>query len=99
MIVSIILVVLTILTTMVGLNYFSAHQSKWINSFIYGGGGGVIGGINYSFINGSSGILSLIEYSITGDFGTLGYAFAGSIFILVSVWGYNFFRHDGVVIR
>ena len=99
MIIAIITYSLIVIITMLTLNKISINKSKRINQFIYGGTGGVVGGISHNFLTGSTGILSLIEHSINGDFSYFGWYFLASLVCLFMVFAYNFMRYDGVAVR
>lgn len=89
----------TIVITMFSLNYVSSSPNPWLNKLIYTGSGGVVGGVSSYFLQGSTGMASLVEHGIKGNFGYAGYAFVASILFLFGVWFYNFFVYDGVAIR
>lgn len=61
--------------------------------------GGTAGGLTSAYLVSVVPLLSLIEYSVQGDFGIGGYLFFVSIFVLVGVWIYNIIYHQGVAVR
>ena len=61
--------------------------------------GGTAGGLTSAYLAGVVPLVSLIEYSVSGDFGIGGYLFFASIFLLVGVWIYNLINHQGVPVQ
>jgi len=61
--------------------------------------GGTAGGLTSAYLVSVVPLISLIEFSVKGEFGIGGYLFFASIFILVGVWIYNIINHQGVAVR
>jgi len=61
--------------------------------------GGTAGGLTSAYLAGVVPFVSLIEYSVVGDFGIGGYLFFISILLLVGVWIYNLVSHQGVPVQ